>query len=68
MDVLDTVLVKEAMSAEVISARPDTPLTECAKVLKQHRIGCLPIIDGTSLVGVLTVTDFLDVAAEEQHG
>jgi acetoin utilization protein AcuB len=46
---LDTLLVKDVMSSEVITTTPDLPLVEAARVLMERKIGCLPVVeDGPS--------------------
>ncbi len=51
--------VTAAMTADPLTIAPDTPLVDAAKVLEIYRISSLPVLDGTELVGVLTVTDLL---------
>jgi acetoin utilization protein AcuB len=46
---------------------PDAPLVEAAKVLETYRISALPVVDGTKLVGMLTVTDLLRVFVEQNE-
>jgi acetoin utilization protein AcuB len=48
----------------VITSGPDTPVEEAAKVLWENRIGCLPIIEHDTLVGILTETDLLRALVE----
>ena len=56
---LDTLLVKEVMSTNVLTTRPDTPLSQAAALMFKQKIGCLPVVDGTKLVGILTEADFV---------
>lgn len=60
---LDNLLVKEVMSSEVITTKPDTPLVEAARVLLERKIGCLPVVEGGQLVGILTEADFVAMFA-----
>lgn len=55
-------LVKEIMTSNVITVRPDTTLKELAKILKEHRIKGVPVVtkDGI-LVGIITITDLLKI-------
>ena len=55
--------VREIMTVNVIAARPWMTLVEAVSIMKDRRIGCLPVTeqDGT-LVGIVTQSDFLDVA------
>lgn len=56
---LDTLLVKEVMTTELITATPETPLADAARSMVDHKIGCLPVLKGTRLVGILTEGDFV---------
>lgn len=57
------IFVAEIMRSPVISVRPDTPLLQAARLLREHRFGCLPVteLDGT-LVGIVTDFDFVRLA------
>ena len=62
---MDTLLVKEVMTSEVITATPDTPLAEAAQVLVERKIGCLPVVEAGRLVGIITEADFVVLAAQK---
>jgi CBS domain-containing membrane protein len=55
----DTLYVKDVMTTGVITATPDTPIAEAAHMLPHHKIGCLPVVDNGSLVGIITEADFV---------
>lgn len=60
--------VRELMTTEVVVARPDTPLKEVARLLVEHRIGGIPVVDEAGrVVGVVSEADFLlkETAAQE---
>lgn len=47
------------MVAPVIVAGPETTLADVARLMLEHRIGCVPIVDATGgLVGIVTESDF----------
>ena len=52
--------VKEVMSTDVVSATPSTTLRQAANLMRGHTIGCLLVVDGEDLVGLVTTTDLLD--------
>ena len=56
---LDTLVVKEVMSTNVVTTRPDTPLKNAAELMFTRKVGCLPVVDGSRLVGILTESDFV---------
>jgi len=56
---LATTPVKEVMASHVVTVDPNAPLVEAAALLREHKIGCLPVVAGEELVGILTEGDFL---------
>lgn len=62
--VLKQVAVKEAMSAELQTTAPDTPVADAARLMIERKIGCLPVIESGKLVGIVTETDFVRLIAE----
>ena len=62
---LDSLVVKEVMNSDVITTGPDTPLAEAARVLLERKIGCLPVVEGGQLVGILTEADFVAIFARK---
>jgi acetoin utilization protein AcuB len=63
-EALNTRHVREVMVTNMITVPPDMPVEHAAKLLYTHRIGCLPVLDGDRLVGILTETDVLRAFAE----
>jgi len=55
--------VKEVMTTEVITTSPASPLVEAARTMLARKIGCLPVLDGHRLVGILTESDFVALVA-----
>ena len=62
--ILNTIAVKEAMTDKVRTTTPDTLLTEAAKLMIERKIGCLPVIDGGRLVGMLSEGDFVKLMTQ----
>lgn len=60
--VLDTMVVKEAMHTEVLTTTPETPLAEAAKLMLERKVGCLVVLEGGKLAGILTESDFVKLA------
>ena len=56
---LHTVVVKEAMVESPRIIGPDASLAEAASSMIEHRIGCLPVVEGGKLVGLITEGDFV---------
>jgi len=54
--------IKDAMVADVATVDVSASLRQAALFLEKHSIGCLPVLDGEKLVGIITDTDFVAVA------
>src|ERR1700754_3843424 len=51
--------VKDVMHKGVDWVSPETPLTEIAKLMRAHDIGCIPIGEGGQLIGMVTDRDIV---------
>ena len=58
-EILDRIPVSKAMTASVLTIHPDAPLTDAIRLLVEHRIGALPVVEEGCLVGILSETDVL---------
>ncbi len=63
------VAVREIMRKDPVTATPDTSSLSAIDLMREHRVACLPVIDGGKLVGLVTEHDFIEVARElfERH-
>ena len=55
------VSVGDLMLQPVVTATQETTVREAANLMRGRSIGCLPIVKGTRLVGIVTVTDLLEL-------
>ena len=55
--------VKEVMVPKPFTVSPSTPTLAAIEMMREHRIGCLPVVEGDQLVGIVTSYDFLDASA-----
>ncbi|NOQ36830.1 MAG: CBS domain-containing protein [Methylococcaceae bacterium] len=53
--------VRHIMKRGIITVTPNTPASEAAKLMTEHRIGALPVVNNGKLAGILTSTDILKV-------
>lgn len=65
-ELLDTVTAEEIMTPNPITVTSDTPAYRVAEMLSTYKFGALPVVDDRVLVGIITVTDFLDYVAVDQ--
>jgi CBS domain-containing protein len=52
-------IVEDLMTKDVITVDPDTSLKDVAKMLIEHDISALPVMDGDVVVGVVSETDIV---------
>jgi CBS domain-containing protein len=50
---------RDIMSSSVITVRPQTPVVQVAAILREQKIGGVPVLLGTELVGIVTAKDLL---------
>ncbi|GGP86384.1 CBS domain-containing protein [Saccharothrix coeruleofusca] len=55
--------VREAMSTPVYGVDPGAPVELLARVMVDDRVRCVPVLDGSRLVGVVTRRDLVRVMA-----
>jgi len=56
--VLDQFATKEFMSYKPITISPDATIEEAARLILEHKISGLPVVEDDKLVGIITETDF----------
>ena len=63
------ITVREVMIANPLTVGPATSSLEAIEIMRRNRIGCLPVVDGDQLVGIVTSYDFLEASARlfQQH-
>jgi acetoin utilization protein AcuB len=53
--------VSDLMSAPVVTVEPDTTIHRTANLMRGRTIGCVPVVNGRRLVGIVTIADLLKV-------
>jgi CBS domain-containing protein len=61
------VTVAEIMTRTVATVRPSTSTRECMTLMSQRRIRHLPVVDGTQVVGLLSIRDLMDDIISEHE-
>lgn len=61
-------LVREIMSSHVVSVGPRTGMRECMSLMRDRRIRHLPVMDGHTVLGMISIRDILDeIIADHEH-
>jgi acetoin utilization protein AcuB len=58
---LSKLKVEKVMEKHVITVREDEVVEEAARIMADKHIGCLPVMKGSLLVGIITDTDLFHV-------
>lgn len=59
-ELLDRLTAQSCMTPDPLTVTPNTPAYRAAEILSLYKFGALPVLDDEALVGIITVTDFLD--------
>jgi CBS domain-containing protein len=59
--------VSEILSQPVITVGPDTPISECMRLMTEHRVRHLPVVDDDRLVGIISVGDVVNWVIHSQR-
>lgn len=60
------VRVREIMSTPVITVSPDHTIAECMRLVTEHRIRHLPVLDGDRLAGMISIGDLVNAIITDQ--
>lgn len=69
---LSKLTVAEVMARDVITVAEETPIEEAARIMADNKIGGLPVVKGTRVVGIITETNlfkmFLELMGAREKG
>jgi CBS domain-containing membrane protein len=57
--VMRRIRVEEVMTSEVETVEAGRPLEEAASIMFENKYGCLPVVAGSRVEGILTESDFV---------
>jgi CBS domain-containing protein len=59
--------VEKIMTKDPVTIDPNASIKKAAKLLLEHKIGSLPVMDGGMLVGIITESDIFRVLVRETN-
>jgi len=65
---LEKLTLNQIMTSPVIAVDEDCGLANAAHIMHQNKIGCLPVVRGDKLVGIITETDIFGTLVEVLGG
>ncbi len=54
-------LVKDIMIKDPITVKPETTLMDALQIMKEKKVGSLPVVKNNELIGIITETEFLRI-------
>jgi acetoin utilization protein AcuB len=61
---LSKITIREVMTKKVLTVTEDTPIEEAARIMADNKIGGLPVLRNSSVVGIITETDLFKIFLE----
>jgi CBS domain-containing protein len=52
--------VSDIMTKQVLTVNPSNSVTECMRIMTERRLRHLPVLEGTKLVGILSIGDVVN--------
>ena len=59
--------VSEIMTTKVLYVRPEQTIDECMALMTAHRIRHLPVLDGATIAGVLSIGDLVKAVIADRE-
>jgi CBS domain-containing protein len=59
--------VSEIISDRLLVATPENSVEECMRLMTEHRVRHLPVLDGERLVGILSIGDLVNWTISAQN-
>ena len=59
-----SISVREIMRPNPVTVTPSSSTLDAIAKMREAKLGCLPVVEGDKLVGIVTESDFIDVSAK----
>ena len=59
--------VREIIAAEVVSVTPEHSVADCMRLMTEHRVRHLPVLQNTELVGIISIGDLVNWTISTQE-
>jgi len=59
--------VREIIAAEVVSVTPEHSVADCMRMMTEHRVRHLPVLQNSELVGIISIGDLVNWTISTQE-
>ena len=60
-------LVAEVMTRQVLTVTPHCTIDDCMAIMTDHRVRHLPVLDGSGVIGIVSIGDVVKALLDEQR-
>ena len=60
-------LVADAMTRQVLTVTPQCTMDDCMAIMTDHRVRHLPVLDGSGVIGIVSIGDVVKAILDEQR-
>lgn len=64
-EVMKAIRIQDIMVTKLITLGPEADIREAVRLMLTHKIGCVPVVAGGELLGLVTETDILRLYLEQ---
>lgn len=59
--------VREVIAREILTVTPDDSVDDCMRLMTEHRVRHLPVVEGTNVVGIISIGDLVNWIISAQN-
>jgi signal-transduction protein with cAMP-binding, CBS, and nucleotidyltransferase domain len=59
--------VREILSAKVMTVQPDQTVEECMRLMTEHRVRHLPVVENNRVLGIVSIGDLVNYTISTQN-
>jgi len=59
--------VDRVMKTRLVTISPEATIRDAARLMLEHRIGGLPVVEGSEIVGIITESDIFRMLVTQEH-
>jgi CBS domain-containing protein len=60
-------MVREVIAREILTVTPDDSVEECMRLMTEKRVRHLPVVEGASVVGIISIGDLVNWIISAQN-